>query len=53
MLMLRVPDLQAALAELAEKGVQPQAQVAGVFDGEKQYDVALLQPPPDAAPAWG
>lgn len=53
MLMLRVSDLPAALAELAERGVQPQAQVSGVFDGEKQYDVALLQPLPDAATGLG
>jgi catechol 2,3-dioxygenase-like lactoylglutathione lyase family enzyme len=52
-LMLRVSDLPAALAELAERGVQPQSQVSGIFDGEKQYDVALLQPMPDAATGLG
>jgi catechol 2,3-dioxygenase-like lactoylglutathione lyase family enzyme len=53
MLMLRVSDLSAALAELAERGVQPRSQVSGIFDGEKQYDVALLQPMEDAATGVG
>ncbi|MFN8636220.1 MAG: VOC family protein [Chloroflexota bacterium] len=52
-LMLRVSDLDAALAELAERGVQPQARVEGVFDGDKQYGVALLQPMADAAAGLG
>lgn len=52
-LMLRVPDLSAALAELAERGIQPRALVSGVFNGEKQYDVALLEPMPDAATGLG
>jgi catechol 2,3-dioxygenase-like lactoylglutathione lyase family enzyme len=39
---LRVPDLAAALKELAGKGVQPRSQGAWHADGRKVADVALL-----------
>ncbi|MGE3909121.1 MAG: VOC family protein, partial [Chloroflexota bacterium] len=45
---LRVADLSAALATLAEKGIKPATRITG-GQGTDQYDIAILDLPPDAA----
>jgi catechol 2,3-dioxygenase-like lactoylglutathione lyase family enzyme len=49
---LRVKDLPAALAELEKRGVKAAAQIAG-GEGAEHYEVAILEPLPDAATPLG
>jgi hypothetical protein len=48
-IVLRVTDLEATLATLAERGIQPTTRESASADGEELYDYALLPALPDAA----
>jgi catechol 2,3-dioxygenase-like lactoylglutathione lyase family enzyme len=49
---LRVDDLPAALAELEKRGVKVATQIAG-GEGAEHYEVAILEPLPNAATPLG
>jgi catechol 2,3-dioxygenase-like lactoylglutathione lyase family enzyme len=52
-IVLRVPDLTAALAALGEKEIQQTARISRVEDGVTLYEVAILSAPSDAATGLG
>lgn len=49
---LRVSDLSAALAELEKRGVKAATRISG-GEGAEHYEVAILEPLPDAAATIG